>query len=171
MLQANDQYIALNDVYLLNGMIKGFIKGNVYTVNHHYKLVGEKGCLIWREASNTDDFDENFELFEQPNPMLKHLEKIEDDVNTEDSYESRVDKIFGNGSIYKHRTLRTVFDPFSKEWDDTSIKEKINILDTIIKSGEHLELLVTEYKFRYIQQNRRDIAKSLETALLKILPY
>jgi hypothetical protein len=43
-------------------------------------------------------------------------------------YQEKLDSIFGKGSLWRHRTLRTVFDPFSSEYDNTSIDEKLEIL-------------------------------------------
>ena len=44
------------------------------------------------------------------------------------NYQQQLDKIFGKGSLWKHRTLRTVFDPFSSEYDNTTIDKKLEIL-------------------------------------------
>ena len=41
-------------------------------------------------------------------------------------YQEIVDEIFG--SLYRHRTLRTLFDPNSSEWSDTTIEKKLEIL-------------------------------------------
>lgn len=91
---------------------------------------------------------------------------------TEDNYyEARMDKIFGKGSIWSHRTLRTIFDPFSSEWAKTNYERKIEILEILIASGESLELLVDEYKDRYKTQNRIDIASSVDEALAMLLTY
>lgn len=68
-------------------------------------------------------------------------------------YEARLDRIFGKASIWQHRTLRTVFDPYSAEWAETDYGRKIEILEKVIASGENLEMLILEYKVRYIEQN------------------
>ena len=47
-------------------------------------------------------------------------------------YQEIVDEIFG--SLYRHRTLRTLFDPNSSEWSDTTIEKKLEILKTILDS-------------------------------------
>ncbi|GIV43791.1 MAG: hypothetical protein KatS3mg035_0914 [Bacteroidia bacterium] len=52
-----------------------------------------------------------------------------EDNNT---YEARLDKIFGNGSMWKHRSFRTILDPFSHEWSYTNYKEKIEILEKLV---------------------------------------
>lgn len=93
---------------------------------------------------------------------------MEDDNNF---YEARLDKIFGSGSIWKHRTFRTILDPFSSEWDGTDYDKKIEILEKVIASGEDLEALFSDYKKRYDEQNRKDISSSIEIALTKLLQY
>ncbi len=91
-----------------------------------------------------------------------------EDNNT---YEARLDKIFGNGSMWKHRSFRTILDPFSHEWSYTNYKEKIEILEKLVASGEPLLSLILAYKLRYYEQNRDDIATSVEFALIQILQY
>jgi hypothetical protein len=86
-------------------------------------------------------------------------------------YEARLDKVFGKGSMWKHRTFRTIFDPFSSEWNMTDYNKKIEILEKVIKSGENLEDLISDYKERYDEQNRKDISLSVESALAKLLQY
>lgn len=86
-------------------------------------------------------------------------------------YEARMDKIFVQGHLWNHRTLRTVFDPFSSEWDETTMEEKIKILKKIVKSGEDLEELIFDYKERYIEQNRSDIARRVGEATFILLNY
>lgn len=86
-------------------------------------------------------------------------------------YEARLDKIFGNGSMWKHRTFRTILDPFSSEWNGTDYDKKIEILEKVIASGEDLEILINDYKERYDEQNRKDISSSVESALTKLLQY
>jgi hypothetical protein len=79
-------------------------------------------------------------------------------------YEGRLDKIFGKGSTWPHRTFRTIFDPFSSEWEKTSYDKKLEILEKAIAGGEILELLIGHYKKRYI-------ASCVDTALGRILEY
>lgn len=86
-------------------------------------------------------------------------------------YEARLDKVFGRGSMWKHRTFRTIFDPFSSEWNMTDYNKKIEILEKVIESGENLEDLISDYKERYDEQNRKDISLSVESALAKLLQY
>lgn len=39
-------------------------------------------------------------------------------------YQEKLDKIFGKGSLWKHRTLRTLFDPNSSEYNQTTMDKK-----------------------------------------------
>jgi hypothetical protein len=86
-------------------------------------------------------------------------------------YEARLDKIFGKGSLWKYRSFRTIFDPFSSEWNETDYDKKIEILERVIEAGEYLEILISDYKERYDEQNRNDISSSVESALTKLLQY
>ena len=87
------------------------------------------------------------------------------------NYEARLDKIFGNGTLWQHRTLRTILDPYSEEWKHTELEEKIEILKKIVNSGENLEKLVSNFKDRYEDQNRKDISASAEAALAIVLQF
>ncbi len=89
----------------------------------------------------------------------------------ENYYERRLDKIFGKGSMWTHRTFRTVLDPFSSEWNKTGYDKKLEILEKIIDAEEDLEMLISDYKDRYDEQNRKDISSSAEIALIKLLQY
>lgn len=86
-------------------------------------------------------------------------------------YEIRMDRIFANGRLWKHRTLRTVFDPSSSEYSATTIDQKYDILRIAVDNGEKLRVLIHDYKFRYIEQNRHDIAFEVENALIILLDY
>ncbi len=89
----------------------------------------------------------------------------------ENFYEARMDKIFIKGSFWKHRTLRTIFDPPSFEWSETTMVKKIEILEKIVDAGEDLDKLIYEYKRRYNDQNRKDITSEVEGALAVLLQY
>ncbi len=86
-------------------------------------------------------------------------------------YEARLDKVFGNGSMWKHRTFRTILDPYSSEWNNTNYDKKIEILEKVIASGESLQLLVSDYKDRYNEHNRKDISSCVEDALIRLLEH
>lgn len=86
-------------------------------------------------------------------------------------YEARLDKIFSEGRLWKHRTMRTVFDPLSSEYSDTSLDQKIEILKKIVNNDFQLRRLISDYKERYIEQNRRDIASEVEKSLVVLLDH
>lgn len=92
-------------------------------------------------------------------------------MNKHEDYEARMDMIFAKGDLWKHRTLRTVFDPPSTEWGETTMQQKAAILKKIVENGERLYRLIRDYKMRYIEQNRRDIAIETENALAFILEH
>ena len=92
-------------------------------------------------------------------------------MNKHEDYEARMDMIFAKGDLWKHRTLRTVFDPPSTEWGETTMQQKAAILKKIVENGERLYRLIRDYKMRYIGQNRRDIAIETENALAFILEH
>jgi hypothetical protein len=84
-------------------------------------------------------------------------------------YQEQLDKIFGKGSLWKHRTLRTVFDPFSSEYDKTSIDEKLEILKKSKESGLELSEIIDGYKTFYIEENKPNVINSIEDGLKLLL--
>jgi len=69
-------------------------------------------------------------------------------------YQQKLDKIFGKGSLWKHRTLRTLFDPNSSEYNQTTMDKKLEILNTIRESKIDLNELLDEYKEFYTEENK-----------------
>lgn len=69
-------------------------------------------------------------------------------------YQQKIDKIFGKGSLWKHRTLRTLFDPFSSEYNQTTMDKKLEILRTIRDNGLDLTELLYDYKEFYTEENK-----------------
>jgi hypothetical protein len=87
-------------------------------------------------------------------------------------YRERMDRIFSDGSsTWEHRTLRSIFDPLSDEWNNTSLKEKKDIVTKIIQSGEKLELLIHQYQSYYLDQSRKDIVREIPIGLAEILEH
>jgi hypothetical protein len=85
-------------------------------------------------------------------------------------YQEIIDEIFG--SLYKHRTLRTLFDPNSSEWNDTTIEKKVEILKTILESKKiNLDKLIFGYKHFYSTElsNKGHVLNSLEDGLIILL--
>jgi hypothetical protein len=84
----------------------------------------------------------------------------------------RMDELFAEGNPWKHRTLRTLFDPASAEWGWTTMDEKVEILKKIKASGEKLERVASEYeRFYRNDMNREDIANDLPQGLLRITDF
>jgi hypothetical protein len=92
-------------------------------------------------------------------------------MNTGGNYEERMDDLFGEGSMWRHRTLRTLFDPYSQEWKGTDFGQKIQMLKTITSSGESLPGLVSQFKDRYDGNGRSDVSSSVEFALATMLEH
>jgi DNA-binding transcriptional ArsR family regulator len=69
-------------------------------------------------------------------------------------YQEKIDKIFGKGSLWKHRTLRTLFDPNSSEYNQTTMDKKLEILNTIRENEIDLTELLNNYKEFYTEENK-----------------
>lgn len=85
-------------------------------------------------------------------------------------YQQIVDELFGN--LYKHRTLRTLFDPNSSEWEHTTIEKKLEILKKILDSGQiTFQQIIKEYKYFYSTElaNKAHVLKSLDEGLMILL--
>ena len=82
-------------------------------------------------------------------------------------YEAMMDELFcKDGGLYQHRTLRTIFDQGSYEWDQTSLDEKIIILKVIVDNFD-LSLITLLYNARY--SDRLYIQNSVGPSLAIVL--
>ncbi len=88
-------------------------------------------------------------------------------------YRQRMNHIFtGDPNVpWQHASLRTLFDPVSHEWSETTMAEKADILRTIVASGESLWLLAGEYQEDYRNYGRPDIAEELVHGLSDLLEH
>ena len=84
-------------------------------------------------------------------------------------YQEKIDKIFGKGGLWKHRTLRTLFDPYSSEYEETTMDKKVEILQTIIDNKISLAELIQEYKYFYYEENKRNVVDAVEDGLTNLL--
>ena len=87
-------------------------------------------------------------------------------------YQQIADKVFG--SFYRHRTLRTVFDPFSTEWNDTSSEQKIEILKKLLNSNKiTLPEILGGYKHYYKHElvGKAHVVDSLPDGFSSLLAY
>ena len=85
-------------------------------------------------------------------------------------YQDIVDSVFG--STYKHRTLRTLFDPGSSEWDETTIERKLQILKMLLDSDKiTLNEILRGYKHFYKNElkGKGHVIDSLEDGLALLL--
>jgi hypothetical protein len=80
-------------------------------------------------------------------------------------YTERVDKIF-NTTLHEHRTLRTLFDNQSSEWNETSIEQKNLLLEKMVESGYPLQDWIDDYHEFYVMELNKDWAvDSIESSL------
>ncbi len=84
-------------------------------------------------------------------------------------YQQKIDKIFGNGSLWKHRTLRTLFDPNSSEYSQTTMEKKLEILQTIKDNNIDLSELLNDYKEFYTEENKIHVVDVADEGLEKLL--
>ena len=84
-------------------------------------------------------------------------------------YQERLDNIFAKGNLWKHRTLRTVFDPFSSEYDKTTVLEKLEILKKIKANNIEITDLIMDYKAFYLEENKNHVVQSVEDGLIILL--
>ncbi len=85
-------------------------------------------------------------------------------------YQEIVDEIFG--SYYQHRTLRTLFDPYSSESGDTNVDEKIEILKKLLNSRKiTLDEILKGYKYFYQHElaHKEHVTESLQDGLSILL--
>ncbi len=85
-------------------------------------------------------------------------------------YQDIVDSVFG--STFQHRTLRTLFDPQSSEWEDTTIERKLEILKKLLDSDKiTLKEILRGYKHFYQHElaHKGHVIDSLEGGLAILL--
>ena len=85
-------------------------------------------------------------------------------------YQEIVDEVFG--SFYINRTLRTLFDPSSSEWNDTTLNEKVEILKTLLASNKiTIEEILSGYKHFYQHElvGKGHVINSLQDGLTILL--
>ena len=84
-------------------------------------------------------------------------------------YQQKMDNIFAKGSLWKHRTLRTLFDPFSSEYEQTTMDKKIEIIKTILENNLNLMTIIKDYKQFYSEENKRHVIDAVEGGLTNLL--
>ena len=84
-------------------------------------------------------------------------------------YQEKIDKIFGKGSLWKHRTLRTLFDPNSSEYNQTTMDKKLEILNKIKENEIDLTELLNDYKEFYTEENKIHVVDVADEGLERLL--
>lgn len=84
-------------------------------------------------------------------------------------YQEEIDKIFEKGSLWKHRTLRTLSDPYSSEYNQTTMEKKLKILNTINENKIDLNELIYDYKEFYTAENKIHVVDVADEGLVILL--
>jgi hypothetical protein len=81
-------------------------------------------------------------------------------------YQTRMDKIMG--FMYKHRTLRTLFDHASAEWMETSTLKKLMLLEILLDSGHALQNWIADYKHYYENEmyNKQHVTTTIVASIV-----
>lgn len=90
-------------------------------------------------------------------------------MNENMHYQQKIDKIFAKGNLWKHRTLRTLFDPYSSEYEQTTIEKKLEILKTIRENKIDLNEIIEEYKMFYTEENKIHVVDVADAGLADLL--
>lgn len=107
---------------------------------------------------------------EEPEPIHK-MAAVPERLGDEEAFQfqERMDTLFSSGGPWVHRTLRTLFDPASQEWSETTAEEKIRIVKKLIGNGEGIYPLALEYRESYSHVGREDIARDTFFGLTELL--
>lgn len=84
-------------------------------------------------------------------------------------YQEKVDQIFAKGNLWKHRTLRTLFDPFASEYNETTMEKKVEIIRIIIDNKLNLSELILEYKEFYTEENKIHVVDVADEGLARLM--
>jgi DNA polymerase len=68
-------------------------------------------------------------------------------------------------------TLRDCFDPYSSEYSETNINQKIATLQKVINSGYALEEVLKDYSDFYQKLNKRHVVKDLHLGLKRLINH
>ena len=109
-------------------------------------------------------------MMEEPAPIYRTA-RVPEPVRDEEvfQFQERMDTLFSSGGPWVHRTLRTLFDPASQEWNETTAEEKIRIVKKLIGNAEGIYPLALEYRESYSHVGREDIARDTFFGLTELL--
>ena len=168
-----DRLIKLTDAKSVN-KIDGFSVSFLTTLLHFYfpnlypildrrvlnglKLITDKDLDKQGQVKNLKDFYPKLIIEFGQKTEYKTIRELDRELFitkfSKVHYQEKIDKIFGKGSLWKHRTLRTLFDPYSSEYNETTMDKKVEILKTIIGNKLNLKELILEYKEFYTEENK-----------------
>lgn len=132
------------------------------------------------KAAREEFYSETYEIGDIQSELITFRDNLNENYvqpfhieheNEQMNYQQLGDKIFAKGSLWKHRTLRTLFDPFASEYDRTSMKEKIMILYKILSSEFCFEQIIAEYKAYYRSLYKPHVSNAFEKGLLALIMY
>lgn len=122
----------------------------------------------YEEAAQNRDIQRKIITFrDELNQFLYNLETNKSEKFPH--YQKLVDEIFAKGDLWKHRTLRTVFDSNSTEYSKTSPEQKAKIMSKILTADFPFEILVDQYKQFYRELGKPYVAKDFEKGLLALI--
>lgn len=94
------------------------------------------------------------------------------------NYQQYIDKLCNGGRLWRHRTLRTVLDEGSSEWNATTVLQKIEILTKIFEAEENdidnyftLRNILREYRTFYLEEKKAHVANNLLPTLTYLLQH
>ena len=80
-------------------------------------------------------------------------------------YQEKVDEIFKG--IHRHRTLRTLFDCLSSEWESTTFEQKEKLLTKLVEVDETLSYFIEGYTYFYTKElaNKAYVVEALPKSI------
>lgn len=93
------------------------------------------------------------------------------------NYQQYLDELFNGGRLWRHRTLRTVLDEYSTEWQATTVKQKIEILTSIYNEESDalnyfsLYNVIRDYRIFYLEEKKPHVADSILPTLNYLLQF
>lgn len=84
-------------------------------------------------------------------------------------YTDKLDQIFNNGINWEHRSFRTVLNPASAEYKETTAEEKLELLRIAHKNGLPILILLDQYKEHYTVMEKEHVAEAAEQGLAQLL--
>jgi hypothetical protein len=93
------------------------------------------------------------------------------------NYQQYLDDLFNGGRLWRHRTLRTVLDEDSTEWNATTKKQKIEILTKIYNAESDtlnyfsLYNIIRDYRVFYLEEKKPHVVDRILPTLNYLLQF